>query len=103
MGKVDIVSSSYLRGLRLAEREHKGLHACIKKLDLEVTISNVFRLPYQLIQSLVAYRAVALLVHVTAMSRAWHLPIEEHAKAHGRSPRCRSHDEIQIARVKAVR
>ncbi|HEX6557065.1 MAG TPA: hypothetical protein VF026_30155 [Ktedonobacteraceae bacterium] len=86
-----------------AEGEHKRLHACIEKLDLELAISNVPRLPDQLIQPLVGHRAVALLVNVTAVSCAWGLSIEEHAKAHGRSSRCRPHDQMQIAGVKAVR
>ena len=86
-----------------AEGEHKRLHACIEKLDLELPISNVPWLPDQLIQPLVGHRAVALLVNVTAVSSARCLSIEEHAKAHGRSPRCRPHDQMQIAGVKAVR
>jgi hypothetical protein len=86
-----------------AERERKSFHARIEKLDLELPISNVPRLPDQLIQPLVAHRAVALLVDVTAVSRARRLSIEEHAKAHGRSSRYRPHDQVQIAGVKAVR
>ena len=41
-----------------AEREHKRLHTRIEKLDLELAISNVPRLPDQLIQPLVAHRAL---------------------------------------------
>src|SRR5260370_15445137 len=68
-----------------AERERESLHARIEKLDLELPISNGLRLPDQLIEPLFGSRAVALLVNVTAMSRARRLSIEEHAKAHGRS------------------
>ena len=46
-----------------AEGEHKCLHARIEKLDLELAISNVPRLPDQLIQPLVGHRAVALFVN----------------------------------------
>ncbi|HEX6479240.1 MAG TPA: hypothetical protein VF043_10375, partial [Ktedonobacteraceae bacterium] len=88
---------------RSAERERESLHARIEKLDLELPISNGLRLSDQLIQPLVAHRTVALLVNITALSRARRLSIEEHAKAHGRSPRRWSHDQIQIAGVKAVR
>src|SRR5260370_19486597 len=86
-----------------AEREHKSLHARIEKLDLELSISNGLRLADQLIQPRFGHRAVALLVNVTAMSRARCLPIDEHAKAHGGSSRRWSHDEMKIAGVKAVR
>src|SRR6516165_5598458 len=50
-----------------AERERKRLHACIEKRDLEQAISDVPRLPDQLIQPLLGHRAVALLVNVTAV------------------------------------
>src|SRR5437588_9770754 len=88
---------------RLAERERERLHARIEKLDLELAISNVPRLADQLIQPLLDNRAVALVVNITSVSSARSLSIDEHAKAHGRSSRCRSHDEMEIAGVKAVR
>jgi len=96
-----MASPPYRRGA--AEGEHKGLHARLEKLDLELPISNGPWLADQLIQPLFGNRAVALLVNVAAESRARRLSIEEHAKAHGRSSRRRSHDEMQIAGVKAVR
>src|SRR5947209_4844207 len=86
-----------------AEREHKSLHARIEKLDLELPISNVPRLADQLIQPWLDNRAVALVVNVTSVSSARSLSIDAHAKAHGSSSRCRSHDEMEIAGVKAVR
>ena len=82
-----------------AEGERESLHARIEKLDLELTISNRLRLPDQLIQPLVGHRAVTLLVNVNAISRARGPSIEEHAKAHGRSSRRRSHDQMQITGV----
>jgi hypothetical protein len=109
--KVLLCSSSYTttRGDRVkslcrgsAEREDKRLHARIEKLDLELPISNGLRLPDQLIQPLFGHRAVALLVNVTAVRRLRRPSIEEHANAYGRSPRCRAHDQMQIAGVKTV-
>jgi len=79
---------------RSAERERESLHARIEKLDLELPISNGLGLSDQLIQPLVGNRTVALVVNVTSMSRARCLSIEEHAKAHGRSPRRWSHDQM---------
>ena len=61
------------------------------------------RLPDQLIQPLFCHRAVALVVNVNSVSSARRLSIDEHAKSHGRSSRCRSHDEMKIAGVKAIR
>src|SRR5215216_424125 len=86
-----------------AEREDKSFHAWVEELDLELSISDGLRLSDQLIQPLFANRAVSLLVNVDSMSSARRLPIDEHAKSHGSSSRCGSHDEMQIAGVKAVR
>jgi hypothetical protein len=86
-----------------AERERKSLHARIEKLDLELSISDGLRLSDQLIQPLFGNRAVALGVNVNSVSSARRLSIDEHAKSHGSSSRCRSHDEMKIAGVKAVR
>src|SRR5262245_46589598 len=85
-----------------AERERKGFHARIEKLDLELSISDGLWLSDQLIQPLFGNRAVALVVNVNSVSSARGLSIDEHAKAHGSSVRCRSHDKMQIAGVKAV-
>src|ERR1700737_3442782 len=92
-----ILSSSTTLCPGSTEGERKRLHARIEKLDLELAISDGPRLPDQLVQSLVAHRAAALLVNVTAVGPARRLPIDEHAKAHGRSPRFRSHHEMEIA------
>src|SRR5215212_2768185 len=85
-----------------AERERKSLHPRIKKLDLEVAISDGLGLSDQLIQPLLGNRAVALLVNVDSVSSPRRLPVDEHAKSHGGSSRCRSHHEMKIAGVKAV-
>src|SRR6266545_7499026 len=87
----------------LAEGERIGLHAPIEKLDLEQSISDRLRLSDQLMQPLFGHRAVALLVNVKSVSSAWRLSIDEHAKPHRRSSRCRSHHQMQIAGVEAVR
>src|SRR5215510_13601558 len=86
-----------------AERERKSLHARTQKLDLELSIGDGFRLSDQLVQTLFGHRAVALLVNVCSVGRARRLSVDQHAKFHGRSWRCRTHDEMKIAGVKAVR
>ena len=86
-----------------AERERKSLHARIEKLDLELSISDGLRLSDQLIQPLFGHRTVALVVNVNSVSSARRLSIDEHAKSNGSSSHCRSHDEMKIAGVKAVR
>src|SRR5258708_30747069 len=85
-----------------AECERKSPHARIEKLDLELAISNGLRLSDQLIEPLLGHRAVALVVNVDSVSSARRLSIDEHAKAHGSSSRCRSHDQMKIAGVKAI-
>src|SRR5215210_4462102 len=86
-----------------AERERKSLHPRIEKLDLELLISDVLGLSDQLVQPLFANRAVTLVLNVNSVSSVRRLSIDEHAKSHGRSSRCRSHDKMKTARVKAVR
>src|SRR5215510_10097836 len=87
---------------RSTERERECLHARIEKLDLEQSIGDGFRLPDQLVQALFGDRAVALIVDIDAMGGTWRLSIDEHTKPHGGAWGCRSHDEIEIAGVKAV-
>lgn len=53
-------------------------------------------------QPLSGSRAVALFVHVTSVSSARRLSIDEHEKSHRGSTRCRPHDEMEIAGVKPV-
>src|SRR5262249_19530634 len=86
-----------------AERECKNLHARTEKLDLELTIGDGFWLSDQLVHTLFGHYAAALFVDVNPVSRAWRLPIDPYAKSHGRSWRCRAHDEMKIAGVKTVR
>jgi hypothetical protein len=50
----------------------------------------------QLIQPLFGNRTVAV-VNVNSVSSARRLSIDEHAKSHGGSSRCRSHDELIVA------
>src|SRR5262245_10707967 len=86
-----------------AERERESLHARTEKFDFELSIGDGLRLPDQLVQPLFGHCAVALLVDVNSVRRAGRLSIDQYAKSHGRPWRCRAHDEMQIARVKAVR
>src|SRR6516164_9703706 len=92
---------SALQG-RSAERERKSLNVRIEKLDLKLPIGDRFRLADQLIKALPGGAAVALLVNIASVSRARRLPIDQHAKSHGCSGNCRSHDQVQIAGMKAV-
>src|SRR2546421_4397406 len=83
------------------ERERKHLHARIEKLDLDKSISDGLQLSDQLIQALFGNRAVALVVGVNAVSSARRLSVDEHPKTYGSSTRRRSHDEVEVAGVKA--
>src|ERR687885_2485571 len=86
-----------------AEGEREGLNARIEELDLEVAVGDGTRLADQLIQPLLGHRAAALGVDVAAVRLARRSPVEPHAKAHGGASRGRSQDEVQIARMKAIR
>jgi hypothetical protein len=80
-----------------AERESKSLNARTEKLDLELAIDDGLRLSDQLVQPLFGNCAIALLVNVNSVSRAWRLSINQYAKSHGCFWRCRAHDEVKIA------
>jgi hypothetical protein len=69
----------------------------------KLSISDWLRLSDQLIQPRLCNGADALVVYVNSASSAGRLSIDEHAKSHGSSSRCRSHDEMKIAGLKAVR
>jgi hypothetical protein len=85
-----------------AERECKGLHVRIEKLDLELSVGDGLRLPDQLVQALLRNYAVALLVDIASVGGTWRLSIDQHAKSHRGSWRFRTHDEMEIARMKTV-
>src|ERR1035438_2545599 len=85
------------------ERERKPFHARIEKFDLELAVRDRLRLPDQLIHPQFRGCAAALVVDVNSVSSARRLTIEEHAKSNRSSARCRSHDEMQVTRVKTVR
>src|SRR6202011_4206845 len=85
-----------------AERERKGLHVRVEKFDFEESICDGLRLPDQLVQPLLGGPAVALLVDVASVSRAWRPPIDQHSKSHGCSRNSRAHDQMKIASVEAV-
>src|SRR5437016_2947861 len=85
-----------------SERKDISLHARIEKLDFEHSIGNRLGLPDELVEPLFGGRAVALLVDVSSVSIPRRAPIEEHAETYRRSARWRSHDQMQIARVKTV-
>src|SRR5258708_1963991 len=86
-----------------AERECKGLHVRIEKFDLKLSIGDGVRLPDQLVQPLLGDCAVALFVNINSVSRAWRLAVDQHAESHRRSRRFRTHDEMEIPRMKTVR
>src|SRR5262249_44744104 len=65
-------------------------------------INDGLRLPDQLIHLLFGNRAVAVAVYVSPVSNARRLSIDEHAKSHGISSGCRSHNQVKIAGMKAV-
>ena len=108
---IDLVDASeriHLDSLQLdrcgsAERESERFHARIEKLDFESPVSDGTGLPDQLIQPLLGDGAVALLVDIEAVSRAGRLRLDHDAKAHRRARRCRSHHEMNIARVETIR
>src|SRR5215218_8670189 len=87
----------------LAECEAISFHPRIEKFDLELAIIDGFGLSDQLIEPLLADRAVALLVNLSSVSCARHLSIYEHAKRHRLTSLGRSHHEVNVARMEANR
>ena len=96
---LQVVAIAETRRLRSgsAERERKGLHARIEKLDLELSIDDRIRLSYQLVQPRFGYGAVTLILDINSVGGARRLSVDEHTKSHGFPSYCGSHDEVQIA------
>src|SRR5919202_329629 len=86
-----------------AEGEREGLHARIEELDLELAVEDGPRLADQLIQPLLGHRALARGVDVAAVRLARRSPVEPHPKADGGASHGGSQDQVQIARVEAIR
>src|SRR6266498_5484404 len=89
--------------LRLAEGERVGLNVRIEERNLERVLSDGVTLTDELIQPLFGDRAVALVVDVNSVIGARRLSIDENLKSHRIPSRRRSHYEMKIAGVKAVR
>jgi hypothetical protein len=67
---------------RLAECECKNLHSRTEKLDLELVVSDGFRLSDKLVETLLGHRAGALFVNVNPVRGARRLSIDQHAESH---------------------
>ena len=93
---------SFLTG-KSAKREAKNLNVRIQKFNFKLAIDDWSRLPDQLVQALPGHRAEALIVNIYSVCRAGRLSIDQHAKFHGRPWRRGTHDEMKVARVKAIR
>src|SRR6516225_5112883 len=91
-----------MKPARSAERERKSFHAWTEKLDHELSISDRLQLANHLVCALFSHCAVALLVNVGSMRRAWRLPVDQHAEFHRHSRRRRTHDKVEIAGVKTI-
>src|SRR5207245_6585372 len=86
-----------------SERGHVQFRAGLQKLDLEHSIANRPWLANELVETMLVHRAVALVVDIGAMRVARRLTIEQNAEAHCRPARDRPHDQMQIARLEAIR
>src|SRR5258708_2456057 len=67
------------------------------------SIADGLRLSDELLQLGLGIRAVDLVVTVNSVGRAGRLSVDEHQKSYGSSSRRRSHDEIKLAGMQAVR
>src|SRR5262245_775083 len=87
---------------RLTKREGKRFYSRIDELDLELPVHDGFRLSNQLIHPRLRNSAATLIVYINSVSRAGHVPIDEHPKTCRSSRRRRSHDQMEVAGMEAV-
>jgi hypothetical protein len=73
-----------------------------KKLNFKLPISDRSGLSDQLVHPWLGNGASALLVNVEAMSVTWGAAIDEHVESHRTTSGRGTHDQIDIAGVKAV-
>jgi hypothetical protein len=68
----------------------------VEEGDLEGVLGDGATLPDELVEPLLGRGAVALVVDVGAVRGARRLPVDADAEADGGTPRCRSHDQMQL-------
>src|SRR4051794_38222097 len=73
-----------------------------RNMILEGALADWSGLADELVQPRFGKRAVALVVHVGPVGSARGLPVEEHPEVGRRPPRCRSHDQVQVAGLEPV-
>src|SRR3712207_3202158 len=84
----------------LAEREAVDLRARVAELDLEPAGGDGSCLADQLVRALLADDPAAIGVHVDPVGAVRRPAIEEDPERDRSSSGCRSHDEVEVARVK---
>src|SRR5271165_3780495 len=87
----------------LAEREYVGLDARIEERDLKEAVGDGAPLADQLIQPLLGHYAATLVVDVESVRIDRGPAVDEDPESHSTSSRCRTHDEMKIARVESAR
>src|SRR5262245_2194168 len=87
----------------LPEREGERLHAGVEELDLELAIDDRFGLSDQLMQARLADDAIAGGIHVETSRGSRRLAVNRHAETNRGPLQWRTHDEMQVAGMKAIR
>src|SRR5262249_6049126 len=86
--------------LRLTECERVGLGAGLEERDPNRPLTDLVRLPDELVEAALADNAVALLVDVLAVGRARRLVVEQNLER-DRPAVAGREDEVGVARVEA--
>ena len=94
--------SPYAASAQLAEGEREGLDVPIQELDLKQAINDRLRLPDELIRARLSHYAISRAVEVGPASGACGLSIQKYPESSGSFLNWRRHDQVKIARMKAV-
>jgi len=86
----------------LAEGKRVNLDAGIEEDDLEGSLGDGATLADKVVKLWLSGSAVAEAVHMSSVRSPRRPSVEVHAKSHGRTWRCRSHNQVQVAGVEAV-
>src|ERR1700704_124275 len=87
----------------LPECEDVGVSPGFEEGDLKRAVGDRVALPDQLMQARLGDGALAVLVDVEPTGCSGPFAVEEHAKAHRLTVRCRPHHQVKIACVEAMR
>src|SRR5215475_8460164 len=91
-----------MSGSASSEREIKCSDPGVQEFDLELPVLSGTGLPDELIHPRLGDLASALIIDIQTVRSTWRSTVDEDTKPHRAVAGRRTHDQIDVARVKAI-